>query len=122
ARADGGGCRRTGDDAQRRTCQAARPAGQGRHGARHPRELQRLSRLAVIGPTPLVDFFKRGDVERDVRLLAAQGALAPRAFEQLAILLLLLEDSDSEIRTIANETLDRIPVEALQTFLAQPDI
>ena len=76
----------------------------------------------MIGPTPLLDFFKRGEVERDVRVLAAQGALAPRAYEQLAILVFLLDDADQEIRTLANETLDRIPVEALQTFLAQPDV
>ena len=76
----------------------------------------------MIGPTPLLDFFRRGEVERDVRVLAAQGALAPRAYEQLAILVFLLDDGDQEIRTLANETLDRIPVEALQTFLAQPDI
>ena len=49
----------------------------------------------MIGPTPLLDFFKRGEVARDVRLLAAQGALAPRAHEQLAILVLLLEDPRS---------------------------
>ena len=49
-------------------------------------------------PTPLLDFFKRGEVERDVRLQAAQGTLAPRAHEQLAILVLLLEDPDPEIR------------------------
>ena len=48
----------------------------------------------MIDPTPLLDAFKRGEVERDVRLLAAQGALAPRAYEQLAILVLLLEDRD----------------------------
>ena len=51
----------------------------------------------MIGPTPLLDFFKRGEVARDVRLTAAQGALAPKAHEQLAILVLLLEDSDAEI-------------------------
>jgi len=31
--------------------------------------------------TPLVDFFRRGEVARDVRLLAAQGAFAPRALD-----------------------------------------
>ena len=48
----------------------------------------------MSGPTPLLDFFKRGEVDRDVRMQAAQGALAPRAHEQLAILVLLLEDRD----------------------------
>jgi hypothetical protein len=76
----------------------------------------------VSRPTPLVDFFKRGEVARDVRLLAAQGGFAPNAYEQLAILVILLEDADLEIRTTANETLDRIPVEALQAFLGRSDV
>jgi len=76
----------------------------------------------VIGPTPLLDFFKRGEVERDVRMEAAQGTLAPRAYEQLAILVLLLEDPDPEIRTTADETLSRIPEEALKAFLARSDV
>ena len=75
-----------------------------------------------MGPTPLLDFFKRGEVERDVRLQAAQGAFAPRALEQLAILVLLLEDPDREIRETADETLNRIPVEALEKFLARSDV
>ena len=75
-----------------------------------------------MGPTPLLDFFKRGEVERDVRLQAAQGTLAPRALEQLSILVLLLEDSDREIRDTADETLNRIPVEVLEKFLARPDV
>jgi hypothetical protein len=76
----------------------------------------------VIGPTPLLDFFKRGEVGRDVRLQAAQGILAPRAYEQLAILILLLDDPDQEIRTTADDTLNRIPIDALQTFLARGDL
>jgi hypothetical protein len=76
----------------------------------------------VNGPTPLLDFFKRGEVARDVRLLAAQGALAPRAHEQLAILVLLLEDTDPEIRRTADSTLNQIPVAALQKFLARSDV
>lgn len=76
----------------------------------------------MIGPTPLLDFFKRGEVERDVKMQAAQGTLAPRAHEQLAILVLLLEDPDREIRTTADETLNKIPVEALQAFLGRSDV
>ena len=75
-----------------------------------------------MGPTPLLDFFKRGEVERDVRMQAAQGVLAPRAHEQLAILVLLLEDPDREIRETADETLNKIPVEALEMFLARSDV
>ena len=73
-------------------------------------------------PTPLLDLFKRGEVARDVRLLAAQGVLAPRAHEQLEILIVLLKDPDQEIRTIANETMNLIPEAALKAFLARSDV
>ena len=76
----------------------------------------------MSGPTPLLDFFRRGEAARDVRMLAAEGTLAPRAHEQLAILVLLLEDSDREIRLMADATLNRIPIEALKAFLARSDV
>jgi hypothetical protein len=76
----------------------------------------------VIGPTPLLDFFKRGEVERDARMAAAQGTLAPRAHEQLAILVLLLDDPDGEIRQTAGDTVSRIPEAALKAFLGRSDV
>ena len=72
--------------------------------------------------TPLFDFFKRGEVDRDVRLLAAQGGLAPRAYEQLSILVLLLDAGDPEIRQTAESTLSRIPDAVLSGFLARSDV
>jgi hypothetical protein len=71
--------------------------------------------------SPLVDFFRRGEVARDVRLLAAQGALAPRAQEQIALLVLLADDPDPEIARSTASTLDALPLEPLQAFLARPD-
>src|SRR5215218_7269446 len=71
--------------------------------------------------TPLLDFFRRGEVARDVRLLAAQGALAPRAHEQLGLLMLLVSDPDPEIVRAAEHTLQAIPHEALSAFLARAD-
>lgn len=73
-------------------------------------------------PTPLLDSFKQGLAPRDVRLLAAQGALAPRAYEQIEMLVLLLEDSDPEIRHVAETTLSQIPITTLQAFLGRPDV
>jgi hypothetical protein len=72
--------------------------------------------------TPLLDFFRRGEVARDVRLLAAQGALAPRAHEQLALLILLVDDPDPEIAAAAAQTLTLIPRESLEAFLARSDV
>ena len=71
--------------------------------------------------SPLIDFFRRGEVARDVRLLAAQGALAPRAQEQLALLILLSDDPDPEVTRAAAATLDALPVEPLRAFLARSD-
>jgi hypothetical protein len=76
----------------------------------------------MIASSPLFDFFKRGEVARDVRLLAAQGGFAPRAHEQLSILVLLLDDHDPEVRQTADDTLNRIPVEVLSMFLARSDV
>jgi hypothetical protein len=72
--------------------------------------------------TPLLDFFRRGEVARDVRLLAARGALAPRAHDQLGILVLLLEDADPEIRRTADATLTRISSDALSRFLGRSEV
>lgn len=72
--------------------------------------------------TPLVDFFRRGEVARDVRLLAAQGAFAPRALDQLALLLVLKDDEDAEIATAAAASIDRLPVPALSAFLTRGDV
>jgi hypothetical protein len=72
--------------------------------------------------SPLIDFFRRGEVARDVRLLAAQGALAPRAQEQLALLVLLADDPDPEIARATQVTLDALPIAPLTAFLARPDV
>ena len=73
-------------------------------------------------PSPLLEFFKRGEAARDVRLLAAQGGLGVRAHDQLAILVLLLDDQDPEIRQTADGTLNRIPSDVLSRFLGRSDV
>jgi hypothetical protein len=71
--------------------------------------------------TPMLDFFRRGEVARDVRLLAAEGAIAPRPLEQLGILMVLTSDSDWEVRETAEQTLRMLPVEVLSSFIARAD-
>lgn len=71
--------------------------------------------------TPLLDFFRRGEVAPDVRLQAAQGALAPRAQEQIALLMLLVDDQDPDIRAAAEATISSIPRGSLEAFLARSD-
>jgi hypothetical protein len=72
--------------------------------------------------TPLVDFFRRGEVAREVRLQAAQGALAPRAHEQLGLLVLLSDDTDAEIAGAAKATIAALPAAAVSAFLGRGDV
>lgn len=72
--------------------------------------------------TPLLDLFRRGEAPDDIRMLAARGALAPRPHEQLALLVLLTGDDDEGVSMAANETIGRIPREALAAFLARHDV
>jgi predicted component of type VI protein secretion system len=69
----------------------------------------------------MLDFFRRGEVARDIRLEAAQGIFAPRAHEQLGLLMLLVDDHDPEIAAGAEATISTIPRAALEAFLARSD-
>ena len=72
--------------------------------------------------SPLLDFFRRGEVAADVRLQAAQGTFAPRAQEQVALLLMLQDDADPEIAKTAAATLDALPAGPLARFLGRKDV
>jgi len=72
--------------------------------------------------TPMLDFFRRGEVARDVRLMAAQGALAPRALEQLGILVVLTSDTDPLIRETTEGTLKLLPDAVLASVIARSDV
>jgi hypothetical protein len=57
-----------------------------------------------------------------VRLFAARGALAPRALEQLALLLILHDDGDPEVAMAARATLDALPPGSVGRFLGRSDV
>ena len=61
-------------------------------------------------------------IARDVRLMAAQGSIAPRPLEQLGILMVLTSDGDGEIRDTAEATLKLLPPALLAGFIARADI
>jgi len=62
---------------------------------------------------PLVNQFRRGGVPRDLRLLAAQGALPLKPTDLLELLHHLLGDIDREIRDTTAATLAGMPVDEL---------
>jgi hypothetical protein len=57
------------------------------------------------GATPLLDYFRRGEVDRDIRLMAAQAVLGLRPHEQQGILELLVDDPDIEVAEAARANL-----------------
>jgi hypothetical protein len=61
-------------------------------------------------------------VDPEVRLQAAQGLLAPRPAEQLALLVQLTSDSVPEVASAAEATLGRIPRARLEGLLARTDV
>ena len=72
--------------------------------------------------TPLLDVFRRGEAPVELRLQAARGVLAPRAHEQLELLIMLVKDADSGVAAAAESTLQSMPGEALAGFLARSDV
>jgi hypothetical protein len=66
---------------------------------------------------PLVEQFRKGGVARDLRLMAAQGALPLKPVDLLDLLQILLADAEEEIRTTAGATLEARPESELLPLL-----
>lgn len=65
----------------------------------------------------MLDFLKRGQAARDVRMMAARGVVQASLDELLAILVWLTRDADAEVRVTATETLSQLPIDAIRAFL-----
>lgn len=72
--------------------------------------------------SPLLDSFRQRDAPRDVRLLAASGGLAPRATEQIELLILLRTDDDAEVAATAQRTLDGLNPLSVAALLTSPEV
>ena len=71
--------------------------------------------------SPLIDMFRR-EGSRETRLLAAQGELGAGAHDQVALLMMLIDDADPDIAMTALATVQRLPQEPLRAFLARADV
>ena len=71
-----------------------------------------------MASSPLLDTFKRGEVNRELRLLAAEAVVAPRAEEQIELLVMLTGDADPEVAATAEQTIAKIPADILARILA----
>jgi hypothetical protein len=61
------------------------------------------------------------EVDTEIRLLSAQGLLASRPAEQLAVLVLLVDDEDRTVSASARATLEAAPRERIEGLLARAD-
>ena len=64
---------------------------------------------------PLLDLFRKGGVDRDMRLLAAQGGLGLRRFEQIGVCELLVNDEDTEVAQAASALLQLLQSEPVES-------
>lgn len=71
--------------------------------------------------SPLIEALRRSDAPREVRLEAAHGLVAPRGVEQLALLMLLVDDDDADVRSAATRTLDALPPAAVAAAVGRSD-
>ncbi len=60
---------------------------------------------------PLVDQFRRGGIPRDLRLMAAQGALPLKPADLVELFHFLLTDAEEEVRTTADKALRDFPAD-----------
>lgn len=66
---------------------------------------------------PLVDQFRKGGIPRDLRMMAAQGALPLKPADLVELLHLLLIDADAAIREAAGASLVEFPVPEMLPIL-----
>ena len=71
--------------------------------------------------TPLLEVFRHGAVDREIRLMAAQGTFGLSAPEHLAICELLARDSDAEVAGAAAASLRELNTAAGPQDAASPD-
>jgi hypothetical protein len=68
-------------------------------------------------PNPLVEQFRKGGIPRDLRMMAAQGALPLKPTDLVELVHHLLSDGDEEVRDTASRTLGAFPAEELLPIL-----
>jgi hypothetical protein len=77
--------------------------------------------MDVGAGTPFLDFFRRGEVDREIRLMAARGELGLRPQEQAALLELLVNDSDAEVAEAAKVSAAAMRIAPDGTDAPEPD-
>ena len=70
--------------------------------------------------SPAAEKYARRDAPREVRLMAARGALPLQPVELATVLFALMHDEDAEIKSTARDSLEGLPENVMNTVLAAP--
>ena len=79
-----------------------------------PREKIRLTL------SPQAERYTRSDAPRDVRLMAARGALPLPPIEIATVLFALMHDADPEVKSTARDSLEALPDNVCEAVLSGP--
>jgi hypothetical protein len=69
-------------------------------------------------PNPLVEQFRKGGIPKDLRMMAAQGALPLKPADLVELLHFLLSDKEADVCEAATAALGKLPVEEMQPICA----
>src|SRR5262245_45511782 len=67
--------------------------------------------------SPAAEKYARRDAPREVRLMAARGALPLQPVELATVLFALMHDEDAEVKSTARDSLERLPENIMTTVL-----
>jgi hypothetical protein len=70
--------------------------------------------------SPAAEKYARRDAPREVRLMAARGALPLQPVELATVLFALMHDEDAEVKSTARDSLERLPENVMGTVLGSP--
>src|SRR5258705_13815891 len=70
--------------------------------------------------SPQAEKYARRDAPREVRLMAARGALPLQPLELATVLFALMHDDDAEVKSTARDSLEVLPDTVIDAVLAAP--
>ena len=70
--------------------------------------------------SPQAEKYARRDAPREVRLMAARGALPLQAVELATVLFALMHDEDTEVKSTARDSLESLPDGVIGAVLTAP--
>src|SRR5258705_3945530 len=82
--------------------------------------MERQPQKIRIELSPQAEKYARRDAPRDVRLMAARGALPLQPTELATVLFALMHDEDAEVKSTARDSLEGLPDGVISSVLAAP--